>query len=85
MALQALLLKRKIEEKQGRMAGLLEKRETFNTRERELEASMDEAQTEEQLRAVGENPGAADSVGGARPLADTLALEKKFERRALPL
>ena len=28
MALQALLLRRKIEEKQGRMAGLLEKRET---------------------------------------------------------
>ena len=54
MALQALLLKRKIEEKQGRMAGLLEKRETLKTRERELEASMDEAQTEEQLRAVGE-------------------------------
>lgn len=47
MALQALLLKRKIEEKQGRMAGLLEKRETLKTRERELEASMDEAQTEE--------------------------------------
>lgn len=31
------------------------------------------------------NLSAADSVGGARPLADTLALEKKFERRALPL
>ncbi|MGO5022093.1 phage major capsid protein [Lawsonibacter sp. LCP25S3_G6] len=61
MALQALLLKRKIEEKQGRMAGLLEKRETFKTRERELEAAMDEAQTDEQLRTMDEMVDAFDA------------------------
>lgn len=70
MALQALLLKRKIEEKQGRMAGLLEKRETLKTRERELEAAMDEAQTEEQLRTVGE-------------MVDTFTAEQRSNEEAI--
>lgn len=70
MALQALLLKRKIEEKQGRMAGLLEKRETLKTRERELEAAMDEAQTEEQLRTVGE-------------MVDTFTAEQRSHEEAI--
>lgn len=70
MALQALLLRRKIEEKQGRMAGLLEKRETLKTRERELEAAMDEAQTEEQLRTVGE-------------MVDTFTAEQRSHEEAI--
>lgn len=52
MALRALLLQRRIEEKQERMDSLLEKREAFKNRERELEAAMDEAKTEEELRSV---------------------------------
>ena len=47
MAIKALLLRKKLEEMQARMAQL-------NTREAELTSAMDEAETEEQLRSVEE-------------------------------
>lgn len=52
MALKALLLKRKIEEMNGRMSGLAQRTDELTQREAELERAMDEAQTEEELRGV---------------------------------
>lgn len=52
MALKALLLKRKIEEMNGRMATLSQHTVELTQREVELEQAMDEARTEEDLRSV---------------------------------
>lgn len=52
MALKALLLKRKIEEMNGRMAALSQHTVELTQREAELEQAMDEARTEEDLRSV---------------------------------
>lgn len=52
MALKALLLKRKIEEMNGRMAALSQHTGELTQREAELEQAMDEARTEEDLRSV---------------------------------
>lgn len=54
MALKALLLKRKIDEKRIRMTEMTAKTEELKTREAELATALEEAQTEEELRAVGE-------------------------------
>lgn len=54
MALKALLLRKKLEEMQARMAQLAKKTEELNTREAELASAMDEATTDEQLRSVEE-------------------------------
>lgn len=54
MALKALLLRKKLEEMQARMAQLAQKTEELNTREAELASAMDEATTDEQLRSVEE-------------------------------
>lgn len=54
MALKALLLKRQIEEKQARMTALSAKTTELDAREAELTAAVEEAQTEEDLRAVNE-------------------------------
>lgn len=52
MALKALLLKRKIEEMNGRMEVLSQHTGELTQREAELEQAMDEARTEEDLRSV---------------------------------
>lgn len=54
MAIKALLLRKKLEEMQARMAQLVQKTAELNTREAELTSAMDEAETEEQLRSVEE-------------------------------
>lgn len=54
MAIKALLLRKKLEEMQARMAQLAQKTAELNTREAELTSAMDEAETEEQLRSVEE-------------------------------
>lgn len=54
MAIKALLLRKKLEEMQARMAQLAQKTAALNTREAELTSAMDEAETEEQLRSVEE-------------------------------
>lgn len=52
MALKALLLKRQIDEKKRRMADLATKGNELEAREAELEAALNEAETEEELRSV---------------------------------
>lgn len=54
MAIKALLLRKKLEDMQTRMAQLAQKTAELNTREAELTTAMDEAETEEQLRSVEE-------------------------------
>ncbi|MGI5954277.1 phage major capsid protein [Dysosmobacter sp.] len=54
MAIKALLLRKKLEEMQARMAQLAQKTAELDTREAELTSAMDEAETEEQLRSVEE-------------------------------
>lgn len=54
MALKALLLRRQIDEKKGRMVGLSVKTGELISREAELEAALNEAKTEEELRSVKE-------------------------------
>lgn len=54
MALKALLLKRQIDEKRGRLTELSARTEELKSREAELEAALEEAKTEEELRSVSE-------------------------------
>lgn len=54
MALKALLLKRQIDEKRGRLTELSAKTDELKSREAELEAALAEAKTEEELRSVSE-------------------------------
>lgn len=54
MALKALLLKRQIDEKRARLEELSAVAETLRIRETELEAALEEAKTEEELRSVSE-------------------------------
>lgn len=54
MALKALLLKRQIDEKRGRLTELSAKADELKSREAELEAALAEAKTEEELRSVSE-------------------------------
>ncbi len=52
MALRALLLRRQIEEKNTRMSALTQHTQELATREAELAAALDEAETDEQLRSL---------------------------------
>ena len=52
MALRALLLRRQIEEKNTRMSALAQRTQELATREAELAAALDEAETDEQLRSL---------------------------------
>ncbi|WP_295588584.1 phage major capsid protein [uncultured Oscillibacter sp.] len=70
MALKALLLRKKLEEMQARMAQLAQKTEELNTREAELASAMDEATTDEQLRSVEE-------------LVDTFTAEQRTHQEAV--
>lgn len=70
MALKALLLRKKLEEMQARMAQLAQKTEELNTREAELASAMDEATTDEQLRSVEE-------------MVDTFAAEQRTHQEAV--
>lgn len=70
MALKALLLRKKLEEMQARMAQLAQKTEELNTREAELASAMDEATTDEQLRSVEE-------------MVDTFTAEQRTHQEAV--
>lgn len=70
MALKALLLRKKLEEMQARMAQLAQKTEELNTREAELASAMDEATTDEQLRSVEE-------------LVDTFTAEQRVHQESV--
>ena len=54
MALKALMLKRNIDDKRKALEALREKDADFEKREKELETSIDEAETDEEKRAVTE-------------------------------
>lgn len=54
MALKQIMLRKQIEKKKAELAALIEKDEDFKTREAEIEASIDEAQTDEEQAAVAE-------------------------------
>ena len=54
MALKQIMLSRKIEQKKNELAALREKDADFQTRETDLEKSIEEAQTEEEQTAVEE-------------------------------
>ena len=54
MALRALMLGKKLSEKNKELDALREKMATFEAREKELEASIEEAQTDEERSAVEE-------------------------------
>lgn len=54
MALKALMLKRNIDDQRKALEALREKDADFEKREKELEASIDEAETDEEKRAVTE-------------------------------
>lgn len=70
MALKALLLRKKLEDMQARMAQLAQKTEELNTREAELASAMDEATTDEQLRSVEE-------------MVDTFTAEQRTHQEAV--
>ena len=53
MALKALMLRKQINEKNKILEQLREKDGEFQTREAELERSIEEASTEEEMTAVG--------------------------------
>jgi HK97 family phage major capsid protein len=57
MALKALMLKKRLEDKRSALQALVEKDGEFETREAELEASIEEAQTEEEKKTVEEEVG----------------------------
>lgn len=52
MALRALMLNKKIQEKKEELEGIRKKAEEFATREADLETAIDEAKTEEEMKAV---------------------------------
>lgn len=54
MALKALMLRKKLDEKKRALAELREQSEAFSTREAELEQAISEAETEEEQKAVEE-------------------------------
>ena len=54
MALKALMLKRKLDDKKKELEELRAKTESFETREKELEESIAEAETDEEKKAVEE-------------------------------
>ena len=54
MALKALMLKRSIDKKKEELAALIEKDQSFEAREAELETAINEANAEEEQQAVSE-------------------------------
>lgn len=61
MALKALMLRKKIDSKKKELEALRAKDESFTTREAELEAAINEAETEEEQAAVTEEIDAFNS------------------------
>jgi HK97 family phage major capsid protein len=61
MALKALMLKRSIDKKKEELAALIEKDQSFEAREAELETAINEANTEEEQQAVSEEVEAFES------------------------
>jgi HK97 family phage major capsid protein len=59
--LKQLMLSKKIEQRKAMLAELQEREKAFKTRSEELEAAIDEAQTEEEIAAVEEEIGKLDS------------------------
>ena len=54
MAIKALMLRKKLEEMQARMAQFAQKTEELNAREDELTSALGEADNDEQMRALEE-------------------------------
>lgn len=78
MALRALMLRKKIDGKQKELEALRAKDEEFITREAELEAAIEEAETDEEQAAVTE---AVDSFNNEKSANDAarVDLEKEIE------
>ena len=97
MALKALMLRRKIDDKNRELAALREAAETLKTREIELERAIAEAETEEEKATVEQMVGEfeADKAANDQAIADAEAmvtemtdelaeLEKEQEPAAAP-
>lgn len=79
MALKALMLRRSIDQKKQQLDALREKDADFQTRERDLETSINEANTEEEQAAVSEAVEAFDAEKAAHEQAET-ALTGEIEQ-----
>lgn len=79
MALKALMLKRSIDKKKEELAALIEKDQSFEAREAELETAINEANTEEEQQAVSEEVEAFESGKGAHDEAKS-TLTSEIER-----
>ena len=76
MALKVLLLRKKLTDKQNELRGLEQAAEAFKTREAELEASIEEVQTEEERSVVEEAVAAFEAERDANTQAqETLRSE----------
>ena len=90
MALKALMLKRKLDEKKKLLEAAREKQEQLQTREAELEQAINEAETEEEQKAVEEEVGKfeeekadneAERTGLEKDIADLEAEIAEEERK----
>ena len=79
MALKALMLKRTIDQKREKLMALKEKDEEFEIREKDLESSIDEAQTEEEQKVVSESIEKYEAEKTAHE-AEKNALEGEIEK-----
>lgn len=79
MALKALMLKRSIDKKKEELAALIEKDQSFEAREAELETAINEANTEEEQQAVSEEVEAFESGKGTHDEAKS-TLTSEIER-----
>ena len=70
MAIRALMLRKKLEEMQARMAQLAQKTEELNAREAELTSALGEADNDEQMRALEE-------------MVDTFTAEQRTHQEAV--
>lgn len=70
MAIRALMLRKKLEEMQARMAQLAQKTEELNAREEELSSALGEADNDEQMRALEE-------------MVDTFTAEQRAHQEAV--
>ena len=79
MALKVLLLRKKLTDKQNELRGLETAAEAFKTREAELEASIEEVQTEEERSVVEEAVSAFEAERDANTEAQD-ALRSEIEQ-----
>lgn len=61
MALKALMIKKRLDEKRKALEELIKKDESFSLREAEIAAAIDEASTEEEMKAVEETADAFET------------------------